>query len=88
MPSEVRTRRQNSIFASRFNTDLTAALRTCRNGSRPAEQPQIACVTSFDRNLERESKMAHTEAHAETRASKHRLLGAASKSAATAVAAF
>ncbi|TIV64879.1 MAG: DUF1127 domain-containing protein [Mesorhizobium sp.] len=32
--------------------------------------------------------MAHTEAHAETRASKHRLLGAASKSAATAVAAF
>ncbi|AZO70075.1 MAG: DUF1127 domain-containing protein [Mesorhizobium sp.] len=32
--------------------------------------------------------MAHTETHAETRASKHRLLGAASKSAATAVAAF
>lgn len=32
--------------------------------------------------------MAHTETHAETRASKHRLLAAASKSAATAVAAF
>ncbi|AZO31043.1 MULTISPECIES: DUF1127 domain-containing protein [Mesorhizobium] len=32
--------------------------------------------------------MAHTEVHAETRASKHRLLGAASKSAAKAVAAF
>ncbi|MDX8450435.1 DUF1127 domain-containing protein [Mesorhizobium captivum] len=32
--------------------------------------------------------MAHTEAHAETRASKHRLLGAASKAMATALAAF
>ncbi|TIW22316.1 MAG: DUF1127 domain-containing protein [Mesorhizobium sp.] len=32
--------------------------------------------------------MAHTEAHAETRASKHRLLGAASKSMAAAIAAF
>ncbi|KUM27773.1 hypothetical protein AU467_15410 [Mesorhizobium loti] len=32
--------------------------------------------------------MAHTEAHAGTSASKHRLLGAVSKSAATAVAAF
>ncbi|MDX8481744.1 DUF1127 domain-containing protein [Mesorhizobium sp. VK24D] len=32
--------------------------------------------------------MTHTETHAKTRASKHRLLGAASKSAATALAAF
>ncbi|RWM26423.1 MAG: DUF1127 domain-containing protein [Mesorhizobium sp.] len=32
--------------------------------------------------------MAHTEAHAETRASKYRLLGAASNSMAAAVAAF
>ena len=32
--------------------------------------------------------MAHTQAHAETRASKHRLLGAASNGMATAVAAF
>ncbi|MDX8499688.1 DUF1127 domain-containing protein [Mesorhizobium sp. VK4C] len=32
--------------------------------------------------------MAHTETQAETRASKHRLLGAASNSMATAVAAF
>lgn len=32
--------------------------------------------------------MAHTQAHAQTRASKHRLLGAASNAMATAVAAF
>ncbi|RWD89624.1 DUF1127 domain-containing protein [Mesorhizobium sp.] len=32
--------------------------------------------------------MAHTDTHAETRASKYRLLGAASNSMATAVAAF